>query len=159
LEAVEDSLACGDFYMSGGNFASELKGNTLRVYWYLLQSSKNFSGPREIQRKLGFSSPALAVYHLNKLMELDLVEKIRGEYHVKEIVDVGILRQFTKLGGIIVPRYVTYATMISVLFIFFISQVREINFYSLFAIIFGSLSTIIFWYETIRIWRSRPKPN
>lgn len=145
--------------MSDGNFAGELKGNTLRVYWYLLGSSKNIAGPREIQRELGFSSPGLAVYHLNKLMELDLVEKVRGEYRLKEIVDVGVLRQFTKLGGIIVPRYVTYATMISVLFAFFISQVREINFYSLFALIFGSLSTVIFWYETVRIWRSRPKPT
>ena len=75
--------------MSIENVANKLKGNTLRVYWYLLQSSKNSAGPREIQRKLGFSSPALAVYHLDKLMELGLVEKITGEYHLKEIVDVG----------------------------------------------------------------------
>ena len=139
--------------------ATELKGNTLRVYWYLLQSSKNSAGPREIQRKLGFSSPALAVYHLDKLMELGLVEKKTGEYQVKEIVDVGVLKQFMKLGSIIVPRHVTYATMISVLFLFFISQVREINFYSIFALIFGLLSLAIFWYETIRVWRSRPKQS
>jgi len=145
--------------MSKENVANELKGNTLRVYWYLLQSSKNFVGPRKIQRELGFSSPALAVYHLDKLMELGLVEKITGEYHLKEIVDVGVLKQFMKLGSIIIPRHVTYATMISVLFVFFISQFREINFYSIFALIFGSLSTAIFWYETIRVWRSRPKPT
>ena len=145
--------------MSKGNVENELKGNTLRVYWYLLCSSKEFVGPRQIQRELGFSSPALAVYHLDKLMELGLVEKIKGEYQVTEVVDVGVLKQFMKLGSLIVPRYVTYATMISVLFIFFISQLREINFYSLFALIFGSLSTAIFWYETFRVWRSRPKPS
>jgi hypothetical protein len=137
--------------------ANELKGNTLRVYWYLLSSSNNFVGPRQIQRELNFSSPALAVYHLDKLMELGLVEKKSGEYHVKEVVDVGILKQFMKWGNVIIPRYVTYATMISVLFVFFISQLREINFYSLFALIFGSLSTAIFWFETIKVWRSRPK--
>ena len=145
-----------DLRMSRKNVASELKGNTLRVYWYLLQSSKSFVGPRQVQRELGFSSPALAVYHLDKLLELDLVEKGSGEYRLKEIVDVGVLKQFMKLGGFIVPRHVTYATMITTLFIFFISQFREINFYSVFALIFGLLSTAIFWYETIRVWRSKP---
>ena len=38
---------------------SNLKGNTLRVYWYLIRSSESSVGPRKIQRKLGFSSPAL----------------------------------------------------------------------------------------------------
>ena len=47
--------------MSDINVANELKGNTLRVYWYLLSSSKDFVGPRQIQRELNFSSPALAV--------------------------------------------------------------------------------------------------
>ena len=145
--------------MSNVNVANELKGNTLRVYWYLLCSSKEFVGPRQIQRELSFSSPALAVYHLDKLMDLGLVEKNTGEYHLKEIVDVGVLKQFTKLGNFIVPRYLSYATMISVLFVFFISQVRHINFYSVFALIFGLISTVIFWYETIRIWHSRPKKN
>ena len=48
---------------------SELKGNTLRVYWMLLQSQSAGVGVREVQRQLGFSSPALASYHLNKLAE------------------------------------------------------------------------------------------
>lgn len=145
--------------MSNANVANELKGNTLRVYWYLLRSSNEFVGPRKIQRELRFSSPALAVYHLDKLLDLDLVEKNAGEYHLKEVVDVGVLKQFMKLGTLIVPRYLTYATMISVLFGFFVSQVRDINFYSIFALIFGLLSTVIFWYETIRVWRGRPKQS
>jgi hypothetical protein len=142
--------------MSKENVAPELKGNTLRVYWYLLQRPKNFTGPRQIQRELGFKSPALAVYHLDKLMQLCLVEKIKGEYQVTEVVDVGVLKQFMKLGSFLVPRYVTYATMITILFGFFLSQIREITFYSLFALIFGTLSTVIFWYESIRVWRNRP---
>ena len=145
--------------MSNVKVSNELKGNTLRVYWYLLRSSNNFVGPRQIQRDLGFSSPALAVYHLDKLMDLGLVEKNTGEYHLKEVVDVGILKQFMKFGSVLLPRHITYATMISVLFIFFIYHFREFNFYSVFALIFGSLSTTIFWYETIRVWRSRPKQS
>jgi len=135
---------------------NELKGNTLRVYWYLLNSSAEFIGPRQIQRALGFSSPSLAAYHLDKLLTLGLVKKSSGEYKLKEIVDVGILKQFMKWKGFIVPRHVTYAILISTLFIFFLTQLREINFYSLFALIFGSISATIFWYETIRVWQSRP---
>ena len=143
--------------MSEQIVANELKGNTLRVYWYLLNTSSQYIGPRQIQRELGFSSPSLAVYHLDKLLDLGLVKKNVGEYQLKEIVDVGVLKQFMKWKGVIIPRHITYATMISTLFLFFLTQLRAINFYSVFALIFGSLSTAIFWYETIRVWKSRPK--
>ena len=63
--------------------ASELKSNTLRVYWHLLRSPNGVVGVGETQKSLGFSSPALAVYHLEKLAELRLIEKVRGEYHRK----------------------------------------------------------------------------
>jgi len=138
------------------NISTNLKGNTLRVYWFLLECPNNSSGPRQIQRELGFKSPALSAYHLDKLMELGLVNRIRGEYQVTEVVDVGVLKQFTKIGSFMVPRYVTYATTITILFGFFLTQLREITFYSLFALIFGTISTVIFWYETFRVWRSRP---
>ena len=59
---------------------SELKGNTLRIYWPLLRYSAGTVGVREVQRSLGFSSPALASYHLENLVELELVEKSRGNY-------------------------------------------------------------------------------
>jgi len=136
--------------------ANELKGNTLRVYWYLLQSSKNSVGPRDVQRKLGFSSPALAVYHLDKLVELGLAEKVSGEYHLTKDVDVGVLKQFLRFGHFIVPRYILYTAMFATLLAFFLLYVKEINFYSVFALIFGLSSTGIFLYETVRTWRSKP---
>ena len=142
--------------MDEDRVASELKGNTLRVYWYLLQSSSRNVGPREIQRKLGFSSPALAVYHLEKLVELGLVEKVSGEYRLTRVVNVGILKHFLKLRGFLVPRFVLYASMFATLLTFFLIHFNEINFYSIFALIFGGLGTGIFLYETIRTWRSKP---
>ncbi len=138
------------------NAAVDLQGNTLRVYWMLLKTPDNSVGPRDIQRKLGFSSPNLAVYHLDKLVELGLAEKISGEYHITRTVDVGVLRQFTKLGGVIVPRHVLYASMWTTLLIFFLFQVKAINFYSLFALVFGFLGALILWFETWRSWRTRP---
>jgi len=138
------------------NVASQLKGNTLRVYWHLLQSSHDTVGARETQRALGFSSPALAVYHLDKLVNLGLVEKKRGEYYLLRKIDVGILRQFIRFGTLVLPRYILYAGLFTTLLIFYIAQVRIFNFYSVFALVFGVLGTAIMWYETFRIWHQRP---
>lgn len=136
--------------------ASELKGNTLRVYWTLLRSENRVMGVREIQRFLGFSSPNLALYHLRKLEDLGLVKEERGEYRLIKKVRVGVLKQFTKIGTLMIPRYTLYATMFTTLLIYFVLQLQEINFYSVFALIFGVLATATMWYETVRIWRQKP---
>jgi len=138
------------------NVASNLKGNTLRVYWHLLRSSDGIVKVRETQRSLGFSSPALAVYHLEKLAELGLVKKVRGEYHLAKVVNVGVLKQFMKIGTFVLPRYTLYATLFTTLLLFYLWQLREINFYSVFALLFGILATGILWYETVKIWRQKP---
>ncbi len=136
--------------------ASELRGNTLRVYWALLNSSDGIMGVRELQRQLGFSSPALAAYHLNKLVEMKLVARERGDYRLVREVRVGVLKQFVKLGTFLLPRYVLYATMFTTLTAFLLTQLRELTFYSVFALVLGGLGTVIFWYETVRVWRQRP---
>ena len=135
---------------------SELKGNTLRVYWVLLRSSSGIVGVREVQRSLGFSSPALAAYHLEKLKELGLVRKDNSEYRLAREVRVGVLKQFTKIGAFMLPRYIFYAAMFTTLLLYYISQFGPVGFYSVFALIFGALATAIFWYETIRAWRQKP---
>jgi len=137
---------------------SELKGNTLRAYWALLNSKDGVIGVRELQRQLGFSSPTLAAYHLNKLVELELVVKKRGNYRLEREVKVGVLKQFIKIGTFLLPRYVLYATMFTILLIFFLTQLgqRGLSFYSNFALILAILSTVIAWYETIRAWMQKP---
>jgi hypothetical protein len=137
---------------------SELKGNTLRAYWALLNSKDGMIGVRELQRQLGFSSPTLAAYHLNKLVELELVVKERGNYRLEREVKVGVLKQFIKIGTFLLPRYVLYATMFTILLIFFLTQLgqRGLSFYSNFALILAILSTVIAWYETIRVWMQKP---
>jgi len=141
---------------SNEKITSELRGNTLRAYWALLRSENGVMGVRELQRKLGFSSPGLAAYHLNKLRELGLVVEEGGDYRIVREVKVGVLEQFIRLGTFMLPRYVLYATMFTTLLIFFLSQLREFNFYSLFALVFGVLGTLILWYEALRVWKQRP---
>jgi DNA-binding transcriptional ArsR family regulator len=136
--------------------ASELRGNTLRAYWALLDSRDGVIGPRELQRRLGFSSPALASYHLNKLREMGLVAHERGDYRLLVEVRVGVLKQFIKLGIFLLPRYVLYATMFTTLLAYLIITLGDPTFYSVFALLLGALGTGIFWYETVRVWRQRP---
>jgi len=135
---------------------SELKGNTLRVYWSLLNSRDGVMGVRQLQRQLGFSSPTLAAYHLNKLENLELVVKERGDYRLVREVKVGVLKQFIKLGTFLLPRYIFYATFFTMLLIFLLTQLKEISFCSVFALMLGILSTVILWYETIRVWIQKP---
>ena len=142
--------------MEDDKIESELKGNTLRVYWTLLKSQSGSIGVREVQRTLKFSSPALASYHLTKLEELGLVEKTNGEYHLRREVRVGVLRQFTKIGTFMLPRYAFYAALLTTLLLFYLTQLREVNFYSVFALILSLLSAGILCYETIRVWRQKP---
>ncbi|MCS7364278.1 MAG: hypothetical protein NDF54_02415 [archaeon GB-1867-035] len=137
---------------------SELKGKTLLVYWYILRSAKSTVGVREVQRKLGFSSPSVAAYHLDKLLSLGLVEKTRtGEYYLKREVKVGILQFFVRLGRFMLPRYVFYSiwfTTMLVLYLIFYGHTGSVH--NVVAIIFGLAASLVLWFETIRIWREKP---
>jgi hypothetical protein len=142
--------------MSEEKIESVLKGNTLRVYWFLLRSPNGTVGARETQRALKFSSPALAVYHLEKLAELGLAEKTNGEYRLVKAVNVGVLKQFVRFGAFMLPRHFLYATMFTTLLIFYSTQFKSVNFYSTFALVLGLLATAVMWYETFRAWRQKP---
>lgn len=137
---------------------SELKGKTLLVYWYLLQQPTHTVGVREVQRSLNFSSPSIAVHHLQKLENLGLIEKKgTGGYVLVEEVKVGILRFFTRMGSFLVPRYLFYSVLFTTmlatyLIVSFIAQVLP----SFYALAFGVIALIIFWIETVRLWRARP---
>jgi hypothetical protein len=142
--------------MSEEKIESILKGNTLRVYWFLLHSPAGTVGARETQRGLKFSSPALAVYHLDKLIELGLAEKTNGEYRLVKTVNVGVLKQFVRFGAFMLPRHFLYATMFTTLLIFYLTQFKSVDFYSMFALVLGLLATGIMWYETFKAWRQKP---
>ena len=142
--------------MSEEKIESVLKGNTLRVYWFLLRSPNGVVGARETQRALKFSSPALAVYHLEKLDELGLAEKTNGEYRLIKAVNVGVLKQFVRFGAFMLPRHFLYATMFTTLLIFYLTQFKNVGFYSTFALVLGVLATAVMWYETFRAWRQKP---
>ena len=137
---------------------SQLKGKTLQVYWYLLKSSDHTAGVREIQRSLHFSSPSIALHHLEKLQNIGLVEKKQtGEYFLVEEVKVGLLRFFTRVKGFLVPRYLFYSVLVStmlVTYLLFYGVTGSID--NFFALTFGVVSCSILWFETVRLWREKP---
>jgi predicted DNA-binding transcriptional regulator len=142
-----------------GMVDAELKGNTLRVYVYALKKRK--VGVREVQRALLMSNPSLAQYHLNKLRELGLVAETNGEYEVINEVKVDVMRDFLRMGTLIVPRFVFYAVVFTVFTGFLVFE--GYSFFSLIPILAWfsvalAAAAAAFWYEALRAWRSAPSP-
>jgi hypothetical protein len=135
-----------------------LRGKAWKVYWFLLKSGQPQS-VRDVQQALRFTSPSIASHHLEKIRELDLVQKqeIGGHYFLNSEVKIGILRQYVKLGKILFPRYFFYAAFsttsyLAYLILFLQSLSREY----LLTMFFGAFVCAIFWYEAFRIWSMRP---
>jgi len=136
---------------------AELKGKTLLVYMYLLRADQPVVGVREVQRALGFSSPSVSSYHLNKLQDLGLVDSERGDYRLVREVKIGVLRQFVTLGGIMLPRYLFYAVLVTTMLVTYVIQYPLYSTpQSVSTILLGLVPSLVLWYETIRIWRDKP---
>jgi hypothetical protein len=116
-------------------------------------------GVREVQRELGFSSPSLALHHLTKLVELDLVKKdVHGIYSVLKTVRVGSLSLFIKFGSRLLPRFLFLGTLFTAMLIlymvFFISWPPSGG--DLMFVVMSIVAMIVVFYESRRIWLLKP---
>ncbi|MDD1764709.1 MAG: ArsR family transcriptional regulator [Candidatus Methanomethyliaceae archaeon] len=137
---------------------SELKGTTLRVYWVLLKKGSGGTGPREVMRELGLSSPSVASYHLEKLSNLGLVEKdIGGNYVVRGEVKVEVFSDFVRVVGMMLPRYLFYSVLFTTMLVAYV-LLYPLQFtpQTIMVLIFGLTGCIITWVETVRAWMRRP---
>jgi predicted DNA-binding transcriptional regulator len=134
--------------------ADQLKGKTLQIYMYMVKK-KEPVGVREVQRDLGFSSPSVANYHIDKLVELALVSQDEyGRYYVVQKVQVGVLQAFVNIGGLAVPRLSFFAAFFTTMLIAYITlNLNDLNVY---AIGFAVAGSAAFWFETVRVWIKRP---
>lgn len=132
----------------------QLKGKTLQVYMYMIKK-KDPVGVREVQRDLAFSSPSVANYHIEKLVELALISQDEyGRYYVVQKVQVGVLQAFVNIGGLAVPRLSFFAAFFTtMLIVYLVINMADLNVY---AIGFATAGAAAFWYETVRIWLKRP---
>jgi hypothetical protein len=136
---------------------SKLKGTTLKVYWHLLRSGKPTT-VRRLQRDLGFSSPSVASYHLEKLMFMDLVKKnVRGDYELSKTVSLEATSSFVRISHLMIPRYVFYTTFFfTLLIVFIVGYADSLSLQGVFALVFGVSGLIMTGYETWRQWRLKP---
>lgn len=135
---------------------SKLKGTTLRVYWHLLRSGKPTT-IRRLQRDLGFSSPSVASYHLEKLVDMDLVEKVRGDYELKKTVSLEAMNSVVRISHLMIPRFVFYAAFfLTLLIVFIVGYAGSLSLQGVFAMVFGVSGLVITGYETWRQWRLKP---
>ncbi|MFW9843608.1 MAG: helix-turn-helix domain-containing protein [Candidatus Thorarchaeota archaeon] len=111
-------------------------------------------GPREIARRLGMSSHTVALYHLDKLQEHEIVEKTDdGEYIVSQSADLGFLDNFLYIRYKVIPRVLVYAVLVTSLLGFYTLFVGfDYSVHSVFALTIGLISSIFLWAEVYRIW-------
>ena len=135
-----------------------LRGKSWKVYWLLLKTGRPMS-VRQVQRALRFSSPSVAQHHLEQLRSLGLVQKkdAGSVYFLVNEVKIGVLRHFIKLGKLLLPRYFFYAVFSTTcLIMYYLTLMQSFTRESLFILSFGIIISLIFWYETIRIWALKP---
>ena len=131
---------------------NEIRGNTLKVYLYLIKHGP--SELREIQRGVDLSSASLASYHLGKLGEANYVNQDeQGKYYAVKDASIKVLEGYSKVGPAVVPQLFFFSLLFTIVAAFFsIETVLGSDFRFWFIIICISMVTI-FWYETFVLWR------
>ena len=91
-------------------------------------------------------------------MELGLATRDEvGNYFLAKEIKIEALEQFLKIGTYLIPRFVLYSVMFTILFVYFVLAVGVlISSVSVWAYIFALSGLVITWYETIRAWRRSP---
>ena len=130
----------------------EIRGNTLKIYLYLLRHGP--SELREIQRGTGLSSPSLVSYHIGKLSEAGYARQDEfGKYLVIRETADQVLEGYSKMGPAIVPQMLFFALFFTIIGAFFaIMTVFTTTFINYLVVVCGAM-IFVFWYETIRLWR------
>jgi hypothetical protein len=127
-----------------------LSGTTWEVYLYILTSETQ--GVRDIWRGLNLSSPSLAQYHVNKLLELGLLETTpNGGFQPNEKAQRDALRNFIILRGKLVPRLVFYgALLLGVFFTYVLLWPFRWDFRDFVVLAMALFSITTFFYEAYR---------
>jgi len=156
---VEGRLGVEDLQPESVEVASKLRGTTLLVYWYLIVNRRRNVGPREIQRVLNLRSPSTVLFHLNKLVSMNLVQSDGfGSYRVSTVKKVGIMQSFVSAFNFLIPKPLLYALFSTTLLISSFVLLHQYIVGLLFLAWLPSLvATFIFWYETFVVWRLRPR--
>jgi hypothetical protein len=130
----------------------EIRGNTLRVYLYVLEH-----GPcelRDIQSALEFSTASLASYHLGRLIEAGYASQDGyGRYSAVKDTTRQILEGYVKVGALVVPQLLFFAVLFTALVGYFAVMALFSPAYLPFLVVSALALVAVVWYETARVWR------
>jgi hypothetical protein len=129
-------------------------GKTLDVYLCILTAEYGI-GVRDIWRALDFSSPSLAQYHVNKLLDLKLIEAdFDGKYRINDQESIEALRNFLLLRGMLIPRLTIYSALIlGLLMSYIIYWPWRGDFRDLITLFIGLFSAGAFLFEAAKQYR------
>ena len=133
--------------------------STLKIYWYLLLQPRGTARIRQIQRAMGYASPNAAIFHLDKLVEMQLLRKTpNGEYHVHQRRRYGVMKAFYIVSRWIIPKHAIYAVMMTfVMVVCTVYLLPVFSLYVLIALIPGFAATGILWFEALLVRQQRPR--
>ena len=133
----------------------KLTGTTWNVYLFILTSGRP-QGVREVWRALELSTPSLAQYHINKILEMKLIEaNLEGKYQASEREQIGVLRGFVKMRGRLVPRLIFYSALLGgILFAYLLLWPFRWDFRDLIVLFVTVLSIIAFSFEAYNQYKS-----
>ena len=128
-----------------------LSGTTFKIYRFLLRQ-RTPSKTSVVQKALGLSSPSVAEYHINKLLQMGLV-KAEGNGYVVDRVIVDNVMRIRKFS---VPVQISYVAFFASTLLVIVLFLRPMQFTSLyfFALAVNIVALSISSYETIKTFRS-----
>lgn len=128
-----------------------LSGRTLQVYLYL-QKKKEPAGIREVQRELGLSSPSVAEYQAEKLVDMGLAGRDSyGRVFVTRKVKVRAMASYVNFGRFTVPRLAFYASIFTAIAALYVAL--NLNSMSAYGVAVPAAAAAIFWFEAYKLWK------
>ncbi len=130
----------------------EITGNALRTYLYLVTHGP--SELREVQRGVGLSTPSLASYHLSRLIEAGyVIQDEESRYVASKEAYTEILEGYVKVGTALVPQFLFFAVLFTLLILFFSLESLISSGFTLYLIAVSLAMVVLLWYESLRLWR------
>ena len=141
---------------TGNRSVLAIRGNTLRVYLFLLRH--NPCELKDVQRALNLSTRSLTFYHLAKLVRIGLVNRTgEGRYTVARDISGDLLEGYVKFGNRIIPQLFFFTIIFTGILVYyaFLVTTIHVDMGDVVAIVYSS-SIIVLWCETIKIWHRLP---
>ena len=107
-------------------------------------------------RQLQLSTPSLAQYHINKLLNDDLIKiTVYGKYEINDDLQIEALKNFVVFKGKLIPHLVVYGAIIAGLFISYILfYPLRWDFRDLIVFAVCTISLLAFLFEAYNQYRS-----